>query len=192
MELSIQKLANEFSKLPGVGKRTALRFAYKVVEMERGDVENLISALAEVKDNVSHCKICGNFCEGEICGICEGREEDVICVVKDPKDIMAIENMGSFGFRYHVLFGTISPLKNISPDDLKIRELLARAVNASEVILALPSDVEGDATGVYIAKLLKPLEIKVTRISQGISIGQDIEYADQITLQRAFADRREF
>ncbi|MFI3163074.1 MAG: recombination mediator RecR [Bacillota bacterium] len=192
MELSIQKLANEFSKLPGVGKRTALRFAYRVVEMDKSDVESLIFALSDVKENVSHCEICGNFCEGNICSICENRAEDVICVVKDPKDIMAIENMGSFGFRYHVLFGTISPLKNIAPDDLKIRELLSRAVEASEVILALPSDVEGDATGVYIAKLLKPLGIKVTRISQGISIGQDIEYADQITLQRAFSDRREF
>lgn len=192
MELSIQKLANEFSKLPGVGKRTALRFAYKIVEMDGADVDLLVSALVEVKDNVRHCEICGNFCEGEICGICETRKEDVICVVKDPKDIIAIENMGSFGFRYHVLFGTISPLKNISPSDLKVRELLSRAQNASEIILALPSDVEGDATGVYIAKLLKPLGIKVTRISQGISIGQDIEYADQITLQRAFADRREF
>ncbi len=192
MELSIQKLANEFSKLPGVGKRTALRFAYKVVEMDGVDVDSLVSALLDVKENVKHCEVCGNFCEGEVCGICASRPEDVICVVKDPKDIIAIENMGSFGFRYHVLFGTISPMKNIAPDDLKIRELLSRAVEASEIILALPSDVEGDATGVYLAKLLKPLGIKVTRISQGISIGQDIEYADQITLQRAFADRREF
>lgn len=192
MELSIQKLANEFSKLPGVGKRTALRYAYKVVEMEGADVESLVSALIEVKENVHHCEICGNFCEGDICNICKTRPEDVICVVKDPREIMAIENMGSFGFRYHVLFGTISPLKNVTPNDLKIRELIARAQNASEVILALPSDVEGDATGVYISKLLKPLGVKVTRISQGISIGQDIEYADQITLQRAFADRREF
>ena len=190
MELSIGKLINEFSKLPGVGKRTAQRYAYKIVEMKNSEVEDLIAALVEVKKKIQHCKICGNFCENEICHICSTRSEEVICVVKEPKDVVAIENMGIFDFRYHVLFGTISPLKNISPTEIKIKELLARVENVTEVILALPTDVEGDATSMYLAKLLKPLGVKVSRISQGLSIGQEIEYADQITLQRAFKDRK--
>lgn len=192
MNLSIEKLANEFSKLPGVGKRTALRFAYKVVDMEKSDVDDLISALVGVKENVKNCSICGGFSEGEVCPICKSRKSDIICVVKEPKDIIAIENMGSFDFSYHVLFGTISPLKNIAPSDLNMKKLVERASSAREIVVALPSDVEGDATGVYIARLLSPLGVKVTRISQGISIGQDIEYADQITLRRAFEGRVEF
>ncbi len=188
----IMRLVNEFSKLPGVGKRTATRYAYKVIEMTDADVESLILAIRDVKENVHYCDACGNFTEKDTCEICTTRSENIICVVKDPKDVATIEKMQTYRGVYHVLHGTINPLANISPNDIKIRELLARIKDTTEeVIIALSPDVEGDATSMYINRLLKPLGVKVTRLAQGISIGQDIEFADEVTLAKAMIDRKE-
>ena len=188
----IQRLINEFTRFPGVGKRTAIRYAYKVIDMSDSDAERLVEAIKNVKKNIGYCKTCGNFADSDECEICKKREHSVICVVKEPKDVAAMERMGSYHGVYHVLHGCISPLDNVSPDDIKIRELLARIDdNTKEVIIALNPDVEGDATAMYIGRLLKPLNVKVTRLAHGIPIGQDIEFADEVTLSRALAERKE-
>ncbi len=186
----IGKLVNEFSKLPGVGKKTAQRYAYKVIDMSEADARAFAEAILGVKRKVRYCKICGNFTEEEECGICRTREKSVICVVKEPKDVLAIEKLREFKGVYHVLHGVIDPLSGVGPNDIRIRELLAR-VNSEvkEVIIATNPDVSGDATAMYIAKLLKPLDIKVTRLAHGIPIGSEIEYTDDVTLARAFAER---
>jgi len=188
-----EKLINSFTKLPSVGMRSAERFAYSIISMKTEDAENLAQNILNVKHNIKLCKICGNFTTNEICDICSTRTSDVICVVKEPKDIINFEKIKNFNALFHVLHGTLSPLKNITPNDLNINSLLNRIQenNIQEVILALGSDVEGEATSMYLAKLLKPLNIKVTRLAQGISIGIELEYVDSVTLQRAFMDRRE-
>lgn len=188
----IGKLINEFSKLPGVGAKTAQRFAYKVVNMTEEEVQNFANAIINVKKNVQYCKICGNFSEGDICDICKNREADVICVVKEPKDVIAIEKLNEFNGVYHVLHGTISPMDGIGPNDINIKGLLGRISNGNvnEIIMATNPDVEGEATAMYISNLLKPLGIKVTRLAHGIPIGTDLEYADEISLARAFIDRK--
>ena len=187
---SIGKLVNEFSKLPGVGKKTAQRYAYKVIDMSEADARAFADAIIGVKRKVRYCKICGNFTEEEECGICRTRDKSVICVVKEPKDVLAIEKLREFKGVYHVLHGVIDPLSGVGPNDIRIRELLAR-VNGEvkEVIIATNPDVSGDATAMYIAKLLKPLDITVTRLAHGIPIGSEIEYTDDVTLARAFAER---
>lgn len=188
----IQKLINEFTRLPGVGKRTATRYAYKVIDMTEEEAKKLVEAIESVKKNIRYCKICGNFTDEDECDICKKREHSVICVVKEPKDVAAMERTGSFKGVYHVLHGCISPLDNVSPDDIRIKELLARINDSTqEVIIALNPDVEGDATAMYIGRLLKPLGIKVTRLAHGIPIGQDIEFADEVTLSRAISERKE-
>lgn len=188
----IQKLINEFTRLPGVGKRTATRYAYKVIDMTEDEAEKLATAIMNVKQNIRYCKVCGNFTDGDECEICKRRDHSVICVVKEPKDLAAMERTGSYKGVYHVLHGCISPLDNVSPDDIRIRELLARINDkTSEVIIALNPDVEGDATAMYIGRLLKPLGVKVSRLAHGIPIGQDIEFADEVTLSRAMAERKE-
>lgn len=188
----IQKLINEFTRLPGVGKRTATRYAYKVIDMTEEEAEKLTTAIMNVKQNIRYCKVCGNFTDGDECEICKRRDHSVICVVKEPKDLAAMERTGSYKGVYHVLHGCISPLDNVSPDDIRIRELLARITDTtSEVIIALNPDVEGDATAMYIGRLLKPLGVKVSRLAHGIPIGQDIEFADEVTLSRAMAERKE-
>lgn len=188
----IQRLINEFTRFPGVGKRTAIRYAYKVIDMSESDAERLVEAIKNVKKNIGYCKTCGNFADSDECEICKKREHSLICVVKEPKDVAAMERMGSYHGVYHVLHGCISPLDNVSPDDIKIRELLARINDdTKEVIIALNPDVEGDATAMYIGRLLKPLNVKVTRLAHGIPIGQDIEFADEVTLSRALAERKE-
>lgn len=186
----IGKLVNEFSKLPGVGKKTAQRYAYKVIDMSEADARAFADAIIGVKRKVRYCKICGNFTEEEECGICRTRDKSVICVVKEPKDVLAIEKLREFKGVYHVLHGVIDPLSGVGPNDIRIRELLAR-VNSEvkEVIIATNPDVSGDATAMYIAKLLKPLDITVTRLAHGIPIGSEIEYTDDVTLARAFAER---
>ena len=145
-----------------------------------------------VKDNVKYCSICGNFSEGEICDVCKNRSADTICVVKEPKDVIAIEKLNEFNGVYHVLHGTISPLDGVGPNDINIKGLLSRISNGgvSEVIMATNPDVEGEATAMYISNLLKPLGIKVTRLAHGIPIGTDLEYADEVSLARAFVDRK--
>ena len=188
---SIQKLINSFSSLPGVGQKTAQRYAYAVIAMEKEDAERFASAIAEVKDRIKFCRQCGNFTEDDVCDICRTRDHSVICVVSEPKDILSLERVAGRNFVYHVLGGTLNPLDGKGPDDLRIKELLARLDGVSEVIMATNPDVEGEATAIYIARLLKPLGIKVTRIAQGISMGSEIEYADEVTLSRALESRRE-
>ncbi len=188
----IGRLINEFSKLPGVGTKTAQRFAYKVVNMSEKDAKEFADAILNVKKNVHYCTICGNFSEGEVCDICKNRQEKTICVVKDPKDVVAIEKLNEFNGVYHVLHGTISPIDGIGPNDINIKGLLNRVAkgNVEEVIMATNPDVEGEATAMYISGLLKPLGINVTRLAHGIPIGTDLEYADEVSLARAFVDRK--
>lgn len=196
MEIFIEpigKLINEFSKLPGVGKKTAQRYAYRVIFMTDEEVNAFAAALVGVKKRVRFCKVCGNFTESEVCGICKTHDPAVICVVKEPKDIIALEKLHEFKGVYHVLHGVIDPMNGISPNEIKVKELLARVGegNVKEVIMATNPDVEGEATAMYIAKLLKPLGITVTRLSRGIPIGSELEYTDEVTLSRAFIERKE-
>lgn len=188
----IGRLINEFSKLPGVGRKTAQRYAYKVVNMTEEDARAFAEAIVSAKRNVHYCKVCGNFTEGEICDVCRERASDVICVVKEPKDVVALESLQEFKGVYHVLHGVISPMDGVGPNDIRIRELLdrVRQGGVSEVIVATNPDVEGEATAMYIAGLLNPLGVKVTRLAHGIPIGSDLEYADEATLSRALVDRK--
>ncbi len=188
----IGRLINEFSKLPGVGAKTAQRFAYKIINMSEDEAKNFADAIINVKKNVHYCSICGNFSEGDVCDVCSTRQSDVICVVKEPKDVVAIEKLNEFNGVYHVLHGTISPLDGIGPNDINIKGLLSRINKGgvTEVIMATNPDVEGEATAMYISGLLKPLGIKVTRLAHGIPIGTDLEYADEVSLARAFVDRK--
>ncbi len=188
----IGKLINEFSKLPGVGAKTAQRFAYKIINMSNEEAKTFADAIIDVKKSVRYCKICGNFSEGDICDVCKTRSSDTICVVKEPKDVIAIEKLNEFNGVYHVLHGTISPLDGIGPNDINVKELLHRIANGgvNEVIMATNPDVDGEATAMYISSLLKPLGIKVSRLAHGIPIGTDLEYADEVSLARAFIDRK--
>jgi len=189
----IGRLINEFSKLPGVGKKTAQRYAYRVIGMTEGEARAFADAVIGVKQKVRFCKICGNFTENEVCDICASRDASVICVVKEPKDVIALEKLHEFKGVYHVLHGVIDPMNGVSPNDIRIRELLGRVNSGDvrEVIMATNPDVEGEATAMYIAKLLKPLGITVTRLSRGIPIGSDLEYTDEVTLARALIERKE-
>lgn len=189
----IGRLINEFSKLPGVGKKSAQRYAYRVINMTESEAQEFAAAILNVKKKVKYCKICGNFTEDEVCDICKERDKRVICVVKEPKDVIALEKLHEFKGVYHVLYGVINPMEGIGPNDIRIRELLARLSGGEvqEVILATNPDVEGDATALYIAKLIKPLGIRVTRLAHGIPIGSEIEYTDDVTLSRAFIERKE-
>lgn len=188
----IGKLINEFSKLPGVGAKTAQRFAYKIINMSEEEAKEFADAILNAKRNVHYCKICGNFSEGEICDVCKVRKGEVICVVKEPKDVVAIEKLNEFDGVYHVLHGTISPMDGIGPDDINIKGLLKRISggDVKEVIMATNPDVEGEATAMYIGNLLKPLGVKVTRLAHGLPIGTELEYADEVSLARAFVDRK--
>ena len=188
---SIIKLINKFSSLPGVGLKTAQRFAYSVIDMSEAEVNDFCEAMQAVKTNVHLCEQCGNFTEKEVCDICLRRDKSVICVVAYPKDVIALDKGGSYKGVYHVLHGTLSPLDGRGPDALNIKSLIGRLDGVQEVIMATNPDVEGEATAAYIARLIKPFGIKVTRLAQGISIGSDIEYADEITLERALDGRTE-
>ena len=188
---SIGKLVNEFSKLPGVGKKTAQRYAYKVIDMTESEAKDFAEAILGVKRKVRYCSVCGNFTEQEVCGICKTRDKSIICVVKEPRDVAAIEKLHEFKGVYHVLHGTIDPMAGVGPNDIRIRELLAR-INESEVkevIVATNPDVSGDATAMYLARLIKPLGITVSRLAHGIPVGSEIEYTDDVTLTRAFVER---
>ncbi|MGN0806877.1 MAG: recombination mediator RecR [Candidatus Coproplasma sp.] len=188
----IGRLINEFTKLPGVGKKTAQRYAYKIIDMSENEAKLFAESIIECKKKVRYCKVCGNFSEEDTCEICKRREKSVICVVKEPKDVIALEKLREYKGVYHVLHGVISPMDGIGPNDIKIKELLARVgEGVSEVIIATNPDVEGDATAMYIAKLLKPLGVKVTRLAHGIPIGGEIEYTDEVTLSRAFLERKQ-
>ena len=188
----IGRLINEFSKLPGVGAKTAQRYAYKIIKMSKEDAKSFADAIINVKENVKYCSICGNFSEDDICDVCKMRSKESICVVKEPKDVIAIEKLNEFNGVYHVLHGTISPLDGIGPNDINIKSLLSRISEGGvkEVIMATNPDVEGEATAMYISNLIKPLGIKVSRLAHGIPIGTDLEYADEVSLARAFIDRK--
>ena len=190
---SIGKLVNEFSKLPGVGKKTAQRYAYKVIDMTESEAREFADAIIGVKRKVRYCSVCGNFTEQDVCGICKTRDHGVICVVKEPKDVAAIEKLHEFKGVYHVLHGTIDPMAGVGPNDIRIRELLARLNEheVKEVIVATNPDVSGDATAMYLARLIKPLGVTVSRLAHGIPVGSEIEYTDDVTLTRAFVERNE-
>ena len=188
----IGKLINEFSKLPGVGAKTAQRFAYKIINMPLKEAEEFANAIINAKKNVKYCSVCGNFSESDVCDVCRNRSVESICVVKEPKDVIAIEKLNEFNGVYHVLHGTISPLDGIGPNDINIKGLLSRIAKGGvkEVIMATNPNVEGEATAMYITNLIKPLGIKVTRLAHGIPIGTELEYADEVSLARAFIDRK--
>ncbi len=189
----IGRLMNEFSKLPGVGKKTAQRYAYRVISMSEGEARAFAEAIVDVKRRVRFCKVCGNFTEEEVCAICKTRDSTQICVVKEPKDVIALEKLHEYKGVYHVLHGVIDPMNGVGPNDIRIKELLERVGkgDVKEVIMATNPDVEGEATAMYIAKLLKPMGVTVTRIAHGVPIGSELEYADEVTLARALIERKE-
>jgi recombination protein RecR len=190
----VQDLIDELGRLPGVGPKSAQRIAFHLLAAEPADVERLASALRRVKDEVKFCTICGNVAEADVCRICDDPRRDpaVICVVEEPKDVVAIERTREFRGRYHVLGGAISPIDGIGPDDLRIRELMVRLRDGAvtEIILATDPNLEGEATATYLARLLKDLDITVSRLASGLPVGGDLEYADEVTLGRAFSGRR--
>lgn len=191
---SLDRLINELSKLPAVGKKTAQRYAYFLLSMNESDVRDFADAIVTAKESVHYCKICANFTDKEICDICSRPDkEPIICVVKEPKDVTALEKVRDFKGSYHVLHGVINPLENKGPNDINLRSLLDRvnSEHIQEVIVATNPDVEGEATAMYIANLLKPFGVKVTRIAQGISMGSELEYTDAVTLSKAMNSRRE-
>ena len=191
----VQDLIDELGRLPGVGPKSAQRIAFHILASDPVDVTRLAHVLAEVKAKVRFCKICGNVAEAEECRICRDprRSIESICVVEEPKDVVAIERTNEFRGRYHVLGGAISPIEGVGPDDLRIRELLARLADGAvtEVILATDPNTEGEATATYLARVLSPLGLRVTRLASGLPVGGDLEYADEVTLGRALSGRRE-
>lgn len=189
----IGELINAFTKLPGVGTKTAQRFAYQIINMPIEEAEAFANSIIECKRKIRYCKVCGNYTDKEVCNICSNRKKDVICVVKEPKDIIAIEKMHEYDGVYHVLHGTLKPSENIGPKDITIDSLLERIEKdgVKEVIMATNPDYDGEITAMYVSSKIKPLGVKVTRLANGMPIGSDIEYTDEITLMRAFKDRKE-
>ena len=191
----ISRMVAQLSRLPGIGQKSAQRLAYHIIGMPLDDVRELASAVYQGRKSIRYCEVCGNYATGELCEICadEQRSNGQICVVRDPRDVAAIERMRDFKGTYHVLHGTISPMEGIGPEDIRIRELLARVgtENVTEVILATNPDIEGETTAAYIARLLKPMGILVTRIAHGLPVGGDLEYTDEVTLAKAIEGRRQ-
>jgi recombination protein RecR len=193
-EGAVQDLIDELGRLPGVGPKSAQRIAFYLLAADPADVSRLAAALQRVKEQVRFCKVCGNVAEAEECRICRDARRDaaVICVVEEPKDVVAVERTGEFRGRYHVLGGAISPIDGIGPDDLRVRELMVRLQDGTvtELILATDPNLEGEATATYLARLVKPMGLRVTRLASGLPVGGDLEYADEVTLGRAFSGRR--
>ncbi|TDQ55463.1 recombination mediator RecR [Actinorugispora endophytica] len=193
-EGAVQNLIDELGRLPGVGPKSAQRIAFHLLSAETADVKRLVGALVEVKERVRFCSVCGNVAEESECRICRDprRDTSVICVVEESKDVVAIERTREFRGRYHVLGGAISPIEGVGPDDLRIKELMTRLADGqvTELILATDPNLEGEATATYLARLLKPLGLRVTRLASGLPVGGDLEYADEVTLGRAFEGRR--
>lgn len=191
----IDRLINEFSKLPGIGRKTAQRLAFHVINMDIKDVTGLSKALVDVKNEIKYCSVCCNISDSEVCPICANRHRDpsTICVVEDPRDVAAMERTKDYSGRYHVLNGVISPMDGIGPDMLNIKELISRLGDGSvkEIIMATNPTIEGEATAMYISRLVKPMGIKVTRIAHGLPVGGDLEYADDVTISKALEGRRE-
>jgi recombination protein RecR len=192
---AIARLVNQLSKLPGVGRKTAQRLAYHILAMPEEQVRELAVSIFNGKKQVHLCPVCGDYTDAELCPVCadQRRRRDVICVVKDPRDVNAIQRMHDYEGLYHVLHGVISPMDGVGPDDIRIRELMSRLGSGEikEVVLATNPDVEGEATASYISRLIKPMGIKVTRIAHGVPVGGELEYTDEVTLSRAFEGRRE-
>ena len=195
---SIQNLADKFGSLPGVGKKTALRLAYSVLEMTDEDAKAFAEAITDAKEKIHLCPICQSLTDREICSVCDDltRDKGIICVVEDPRDVNAIEKVREFKGLYHVLHGVISPMNNITPDKIRISELLARLNEENcpvrEIIIATNPTVEGEATAMYISRLIKPMGIQVSRLAYGMPVGGNLEYADSVTLFRALEGRRSF
>lgn len=193
--LPIGNLIEQLSKLPGIGRKTAQRLAFYILEMEPLEAEKLALAITNAKEEIKYCSICCNLTDEDPCYICsdDRRDKSTICVVEGAKDIIAMERTREFKGLYHVLHGVISPMENIGPNEIRIKELLDRVYNdkLKEIILAINPTVEGEATSLYIAKLLKPLGVKITRIAHGIPVGGDLEYFDEVTLSKAMENRRE-
>jgi recombination protein RecR len=191
---SLVRLIEELQRLPGIGPKGAQRLAFHLLRTPREETERLAEALREVKERVTYCSVCNNITDSDPCGFCRNpdRHHDVICVVEEPQNVSGIEKTREFKGVYHVLMGALSPLQGIGPDDLRIKGLLERVANGvSEVILATNPNVEGEATAIYLARLLKPLGVKVTRIAMGVPVGSDLEYADEVTMHKAMEGRRE-
>ena len=192
---ALERLTEQFAKLPGIGGKTAQRLAFHLLSMPEEDAQEFADAIIEAKKSVHLCPCCQNLTDGDLCPICEdeSRDHGLICVVADPKDVIAMERAREFTGVYHVLHGVISPLNHIGPDDICIRELLARVGKGGvrEVIMATNPDTEGEATAMYISRLLRPMEVRVTRLAYGIPVGSQLEYADEVTLLRALEGRRD-
>jgi recombination protein RecR len=193
-EGAVQELIDELGRLPGIGPKSAQRLAFHILEAETEDMQRLVRSIITVKERVKFCTICGNVTESETCNICrdERRDPTVICVVEDSKDVLAVERTRAFRGRYHVLGGSINPIAGIGPDQLRIRELLARLNDSKieEIIIATDPNLEGEATATYLSRMLKTIGITVTRLASGLPVGGDLEYADEVTLGRAFEGRR--
>lgn len=189
------KLINELSKLPGIGGKTAQRLAFHILSMEDREAESLADAISEAKRTMRYCSVCGNLTDKDPCAICtdKKRRQDVICVVESPKDVMAMERIKEFDGLYHVLHGAISPMDGVGPEDINLKQLIVRLQQSEveELILATNPNIEGEATAMYIARLIKPSGIKVSRIANGIPVGGDLEYADEVTLLKAMEGRRQ-
>ena len=188
---SLEKLINSIRSLPGVGYKTAQRYAYSILNSDNEVAKQFAQNILDAKSKIKFCEECGNFSETDVCENCLKKSKDVICVVKEPKDVVAMEKVKNFDGVFHVLHGTISPLEGKGPNDIRIKELLARIqkYDTKEVIMATNPDVEGDATAMYISKILTPLGVKVTRLAQGVSMGSELEFADEVTLTRAMESR---
>ena len=195
LPLPLRKLTEHFASLPGIGKKTAQRLAFYLLDMPEEQAKSFADSILEAKKAIHNCKVCQNFTDKEICDICASpdRTDKIICVVEDPKDVQAFERLQEYKGQYHVLHGLISPLDGIGPDEIRVKELLARVrEGAKEVILATNPDVKGEATAVYIHQLLEPLGVKVTRIAHGVPVGGELEYADDVTLMKSLEGRRPF
>ena len=192
---ALQNLTDQFARLPGIGGKTAQRLAFHVLELPLEDAQSFADAILEAKRQVHTCPICQNLTDREVCPICddESRDRSTVCVVAEPKDVIAMERSREFRGVYHVLHGVISPLNHVTQEDIRIRELLKRVASGeiTEVIMATNPDTEGEATAMYISRLLRPMEVKVTRLAYGVPVGSQLEYADEVTLSRALEGRQE-
>ena len=190
----LDRLVEKLESLPGIWQKSAQRLDYTVLDMSREEAQDFAAAIVEAHEKIHTCKVCCNLTDGDLCPVCRSatRDKSTICVVEEPKDVFALERAGDYNGQYHVLHGAISPLSGVGPDQLKIKELLARMDGTvGEVIMATNPTVEGEATAMYVSRLLKPLGVKVTRLAYGIPVGGDLEYADEVTLQRALEGRQE-
>ena len=191
--VALEELINRFERIPGIGRKSAQRMAFYVLDLDAAEANKFAEAIKNAHESIKQCTVCCNLTENETCSICsnEARNKTIVCVVEDPRDVMAIERTHEYDGLYHVLHGAISPMDGIGPDQLTIKQLLARLDGVEEVIMATNPTVSGEATAMYVSRLLKPLGIKVTRLAYGVPVGADLEYADEVTLTRAMEGRRE-